>query len=182
MWKLHIIWTVNSREWYCGLDPLSRFLLVTLRRRAVAPISPEGDPCCCPTCVVGAFIGPPAPTPRPTIKHGTHVVKRNRNRYCYRSHGRYGTLEQFARRRDTIHLVSYALFRGPIFHAARPRGACNADRFSSDRSRNRMVPWARMKCIRGADVIEGEKKEKNPQLRRTVFLFKRSESEGREGE
>lgn len=92
---------------------------------------PIRAPCCCPTCVVGAFIGPPAPTPRPAIKHGTHVVKRNRNRYCYRSHDRYGTLEQFARRRDTIHLVPYALFRGPIFHAARPRGACNADRFSS---------------------------------------------------
>lgn len=110
-----------------------------------------------------------APCTRPAIKHGTHVVKRNRNRYCYRSHGRYGTLEQFARRRDTIHLVSYALFRGPIFHAARPRGACNADRFSPDRSRNRMLPRAR---IRGADVIEGdEKKKKNPQLRRTVFSF-----------
>lgn len=171
MWKLHIIWTVNSRQWYCGLDPLSHFLLVTLRESSCTNLAPgrSGAPCCCPTCVVGAFIGPPAPTPRPAIKHGTHVVKRNRNRYCYRSHGRYGTLEQFARRRDTIHLVSYALFRGPIFHAARPRDACNADRFSPDRSRNRMLPRAR---IRGADVIEGdEKKKKNPQLRRTVFSF-----------
>lgn len=171
MWKLHIISTVNSRQWYCGLDPLSHFLLVTLRESSCTNLAPgrSGAPCCCPTCVVGAFIGPPAPTPRPAIKHGTHVVKRNRNRYCYRSHGRYGTLEQFARRRDTIHLVSYALFRGPIFHAARPRGACNADRFSPDRSRNRMLPRAR---IRGADVIEGdEKKKKNPQLRRTVFSF-----------
>lgn len=122
---------------------------------------PIRAPCCCPTCVVGAFIGPPAPTPRPAIKHGTHVVKRNRNRYCYRSHGRYGTLEQFARRRDTIHLVPYALFRGPIFHAARPRGACNADRFSSDRSRNRMVPRARMKCYTWRRCYRGEKKKES---------------------
>lgn len=180
MWKLHIIWTVNSRQWYCGLDPLSHFLLVTLRESSCTNLAPgrSGAPCCCPTCVVGAFIGPSAPTPRPAIKHGTHVVKRNRNRYCYRSHGRYGTLEQFARRRDTIHLVSYALFRGPIFHAARPRGACNADRFSPDRSRNRMLPRART-SVYVVQMLSREMKRRK-KIRNYVERFshfKRSESE-----
>lgn len=182
MWKLHIIWTVNSREWYCGLDPLSRFLLVTLRRRAVAPISPEGDPCCCPTCVVGAFIGPPAPTPRPTIKHGTHVVKRNRNRYCYRSLA------------DTGHWSNLlgGVTRSTLFHTpfsmARffTRRALVARVTPIDfRPIDREIEWCRELVwnVYVAQMLSREKKKKkNPQLRRTVFLFKRTESEGREGE
>lgn len=45
-----------------------------------------------------------------------------------------------------------------------------------------MVPRARTKCVYVAQMLsrEAKREKKNPQLRRTVFLFKRSESEGRE--
>lgn len=154
-----------------SLDPLSRFLLVTLRESGCTNLARgRSGPRVVAQPVLSVHLsGPPAPTPRPPIKHGTHVVKRNRNRYCYRSDGRYeghwSNLLQ--RRRDTIHLVSYVrpFFPWPDFSRGAPSRVARVTPidFLPDRSRNRMVPRARMleMCIRGADVIErGEEKKK----------------------
>ena len=132
-------------------------------------------------CVLSVHLsGPPAPTPRPPIKHGTHVVKRNRNRYCYRSDGRYeghwSNLLQW--RRDTIHLVSYVrpFFPWPDFSRGAPSRVARVTPidFLPDRSRNRMVPRARTleMCIRGADVIErGEERKKKSAITSNGFLI-----------
>lgn len=174
-----------------SLDPLSRFLLVTLRESGCTNLARgRSGPRVVAQPVLSVHLsGPPAPTPRPPIKHGTHVVKRNRNRYCYRSDGRYeghwSNLLQW--RRDTIHLVSYVrpFFPWPDFSRGAPSRVARVTPidFLPDRSRNRMVPRARTKCVYVAQMLsrEAKREKKNPQLRRTVFLFKRSESEGREG-